>query len=99
MADNGLPVVIMGRGAWQELALDPADVESFIVKFGSELSLLTWALIISSVFVLFGLCLSFFLLFDHLSGYNKPQVRTLKPEIMKHTVHVKLDHVMSYTLA
>ncbi|KAG0629624.1 hypothetical protein M758_1G117400 [Ceratodon purpureus] len=71
MADKGIPVLLMGRGAWQKLA-EPAVVESFIAKFGSELSLLTWALIISSVFVVFGLSLSIYLLFDHLSGYNKP---------------------------
>lgn len=74
MAEKGRPVVIMGRGAWQQLLAEPAVVEGFIGIFGSELSLLTWALIISSVFVVFGLSLSIYLLFDHLSGYNKPSV-------------------------
>jgi len=73
MTDMGLPVVIMGRGAWQKFA-EPEMLESFIVKSG-ELSLLKWALIISSVFVVFSLSLSMYLLFDHLSGYNKPEVR------------------------
>ena len=36
--------------------------------------MLTWALIILAAFVLFGLSLSFYQLFDHLSGYNKPEV-------------------------
>ena len=70
MADIGIPYVIMGRGAWQKAA-DPEALETFILKMGI-FTLLTWALIISAAFVLFGLSLSFYLLFDHLSGYNKP---------------------------
>ena len=73
MADIAQPVVFMGRGAWQNLA-EPAALESFIVKSG-EFTLLTWALIISSAFVVFGLSLSTYLLFEHLSGYNVPEVR------------------------
>ena len=72
MADIGIPFVIMGRGAWQKAA-DPEALETFILKMGT-FTLLTWALIISAAFVLFGLSLSFYLLFDHLSGYNKPEV-------------------------
>lgn len=73
MADMASPVVFMGRGAWQNLA-EPAALESFIFKSG-EFTLFTWALIISSVFVLFGLSLSSYLLLEHLSGYNVPEVR------------------------
>ena len=72
MADVGIPYVIMGRGAWQKAA-DPEALETFMLKMGT-FTLLTWALIISAAFVLFGLSLSFYLLFDHLSGYNKPEV-------------------------
>ncbi|KAG0620925.1 hypothetical protein M758_4G255400 [Ceratodon purpureus] len=71
MADMASPVVFMGRGAWQNLA-EPAALESFIFKSG-EFTLFTWALIISSVFVLFGLSLSSYLLLEHLSGYNVPE--------------------------
>lgn len=74
MADMGLPVVIMGRGPWQKLAAEPAALQSFLAKSG-ELTLLTWAIIIASAFVVFGLSLSFYLLFEHLSGYNEPKVR------------------------
>lgn len=73
MADIGIPYVIMGRGAWQKVA-NPEALETVILKMGT-FTLLTWALIISAAFVLFGLSLSFYLLFDHLSGYNKPEVR------------------------
>lgn len=72
MSDMGLPVLIMGRKAWLKLA-EPTMIESFALKSG-ELSLLTWALMISAAFVMFGLCLSSYLLFHHLSGYNKPTV-------------------------
>lgn len=73
MAEMALPVLFMGRGAWQKLA-EPAALEGFIVKSG-EFTLLTWALIISSAFVVFSLSLSSYLLFDHLSSYNVPEVR------------------------
>lgn len=84
-----LPVVIMGRGAWQKLA-EPATIESFIVNSG-ELSLLRWALIIASVFVVFGLSLSIYLLFDHLSSYNKPEVRLYAPR----TVNLNFTGIFS----
>ena len=73
MAEMALPVVFMGRGAWQRLA-EPAGLEWYFVKAG-EFTLLTWAIIISSAFVVFSLSLSSYLLFDHLSGYNVPAVR------------------------
>lgn len=72
MADIGIPYVIMGRGAWQKAA-DPEALKTFIFKMGT-FTLLTCSLIISAAFVLFGLSLSFYLLFDRLSGYNKPEV-------------------------
>lgn len=69
MADIGPPFVIMGRFVWPKLA-EPAALQSF---GAADLTLITWAIIIASVFVVFGLCLSFYLLFEHLSGYNEPK--------------------------
>lgn len=70
MGDIGPPVVLMGRFIWERVA-EPAALQSFVA---GDLTLITWAIIIASVFVVFGLCLSFYLLFEHLSGYNEPKV-------------------------
>lgn len=75
MAEVGLPMVLMGRGAWQKLA-EPNRIGDLMFEMG-DITLYAWSLIISGAFVLFGLCLSCYLLFDHLSGYNNPKVRLL----------------------
>ena len=67
----GLPLVMMGRGEWQQGV--PEILEKAIAQTGAA-TMLLWAVIISSAFVLFALCLSFYLLFEHLSGYNEPKV-------------------------
>lgn len=71
MADLGLRVLFTGKEVWQQLA-EPSALEKFITE-SKEFTLFKWALIIASVFVLFALCLSSYLLFDHLSSYNVPE--------------------------
>jgi hypothetical protein len=51
------------------------EVAVAAVAVGSDTSVRTWALLVAGVFVLFSLSLSTFLLFDHLSTYNDPEVR------------------------
>ena len=67
----GLPLVMMGRGEWQQGV--PEMLEKTMSQTGAA-TMLLWAVIISSAFVLFALSLSFYLLFEHLSGYNEPKV-------------------------
>lgn len=69
--DMGLPLVMMGRGEWQQGV--PEMLEKAMSQTGAA-TMLLWAVIISSAFVLFALSLSFYLLFEHLSGYNEPKV-------------------------
>lgn len=54
------------------MVADPAALQSFPSKFG-EMTLIIWAIAIASAFVIFSLSLSFYLLFEHLSGYNEPK--------------------------
>lgn len=67
----GLPLIMMGRGEWQQGV--PEMLEKAMSQTGAA-TMLLWAVIISSAFVLFALSLSFYLLFEHLSGYNEPKV-------------------------
>lgn len=50
------------------------EVATAAVALGSETTVHTWAVVVAGVFVLFSLSLSTFLLFDHLSTYNDPEV-------------------------
>lgn len=52
---------------------------SVVVAVGSGASIYTWAVVVAGIFVLFSLSLSAFLLFDHLSTYNDPEVCYLLP--------------------
>lgn len=50
------------------------EVATAAVAIGSETSVHTWSVVVAGVFVLFSLSLSTFLLFEHLSTYNDPEV-------------------------
>ena len=50
------------------------EVATAAVAVGLETTVYTWAMLVAGVFVLFSLSLSTFLLFDHLSTYNDPEV-------------------------
>lgn len=50
------------------------EVATAAVAVGGETSVHTWAVVVALVFVLFSLSLSTFLLFEHLSTYNDPEV-------------------------
>jgi len=50
------------------------EVAAAAVTLGSETSVYTWAVVVAGFFVLFSLSLSTFLLFEHLSTYNDPEV-------------------------
>lgn len=53
------------------------EVGSAVVALGVEQSAINWPVVIAGIFVLFSLSLSTFLLFDHLSTYNDPEVKNL----------------------
>jgi hypothetical protein len=45
-----------------------------LMAVGSEVSVYDWAVMVAGIFMIFSLALSTFLLFDHLSTYNDPEV-------------------------
>jgi hypothetical protein len=45
-----------------------------LMAVGSDVSVYEWAVMVAGIFMIFSLALSTFLLFDHLSTYNDPEV-------------------------
>ncbi len=55
--------------------------EMVLMAVGSEVSVYEWAVMVAGIFMIFSLALSTFLLFDHLSTYNDPEVmKQTKPQ-------------------
>ncbi len=66
--------------------------EMALMAVGSDVSVYEWAVMVAGIFMIFTLALSTFLLFDHLSTYNDPEVMKQN----KTTIHALFHIFVSF---